>query len=43
MLGRNLLVWKAAIGALSVAASCGVAAARGFGHASGEPAGDGNH
>jgi len=29
MLGRNLLVWKAAIGALSVAASCGVAAAQG--------------
>src|SRR5262249_55054204 len=29
MLGRNLLVWKAAIGALSVAASYGVAAAQG--------------
>ena len=29
MFGRNLLAWKAAIGALSVAASCGVAAAQG--------------
>jgi len=29
MLGRNLLTWKAAVVALSVAASCGVAAAQG--------------
>ena len=29
MPGRQLLAWKAAIGALGVAASCGVAAAQG--------------